>query len=158
MFYTTTLMIIVFLECAKVRASRSFVPYVPTCLTCSRAYVPLLRTSSYVHYVSSVFYVPYVPSFFTWLKWSKELQPHATEWLFHETFFLVLVRFSMCCVLAFHISVVVMRKKHMLHCVKNTRTRVLSRSHIPIFWLNTGICLLSAHSRIHYKYLNMQTR
>ena len=48
-------------ECAKLRASRTFVPYVlhvPMCLTCLRAFAS---------YVPSFFPVPYVPSFFTCL-------------------------------------------------------------------------------------------
>ena len=143
-------MIIVFLECAKLRTSRSFVPYVPTCLTCSCAYVSLLRTSLQflrvlrafsflLPFVSSVFYVLYVPSFFRWLKRLNELQSHATKWLFHETFFLVLVRFSICCVLAFHISVVVMQKSH-------TTLRKIHQ--------NTGF-ISFAYSRILTEYGNM---
>ena len=72
-------------ECAKLRASRTFVPYVlhvPMCLTCLRAfasYVPSFFTCLtclqffrslhffYVPYVPSFFYVPYVLSFFACL-------------------------------------------------------------------------------------------
>ena len=63
------------LECAKLRASRAFVPFLSHVPTCLRASVPLLSTCLpflrtlcaflfYVTYVASIFYVPCVPSFF----------------------------------------------------------------------------------------------
>ena len=55
------------LECAKLRCSCAFVPYVPTCFTCLRTIVSLLRTFLhffYVLYMPSLFYVPHVPSIY----------------------------------------------------------------------------------------------
>ena len=66
------------IECAKLRVSRVFVPYVlrvPTCLTCSRALracVPsfffFLLAFLFLHTSRDfIFYMPYMPSFFKYL-------------------------------------------------------------------------------------------
>ena len=62
-------------ECAKLRAFVNYVPYVPTCFTCSpslHTYVPSclchLRAFLIFHALCAfIFYVPYVPSYFTYL-------------------------------------------------------------------------------------------
>ena len=92
-----------YVKCAKLRALRAFVPYVPRCLTCQsvlRAHVPYVRTcfrgfSSYVpfflfmSYVPSFFYAPYVPSLFLLVLRSAFIFLHALRVLIFYVSYLI---------------------------------------------------------------------
>ena len=124
-------------ECAKLRTSRAFLPYVPHILyepTCSRVFVPLPLTClpfcvPYVtsFYVPTFFYVPCVPSLFT--AWRVFVFFYVLE---VSSFFYVLDLSSFLYVL--HVSSFFLRAWRVFIFVRASRVFIFYVLDVPLFF------------------------